>query len=1027
MSPAAIPALISALVTAVVSAVASTTISLLSQAIMGKKSSQSQRRESQDTRQRQNLTSTIAGLPVVYGKARVGGLRVFAETKIAYESTETVSSNGTSYTQNTRGDYLYAVTALCEGEIDDIEQVLIDGIDANDARFKSPQKVDITLEWDFTEPNDIELVRAVEFQPQNGQYYNIYNKEYYGTPYAKWAGGWYGMNGGYGILPTTVQEKYKPDRYAIYRQNLDIQGSSNTLILKSVGGIKGIALQNSDYGNYKYTVEYIRDDGLQIRVGSASVHIDTDNNDFAYISRDALNVSQNSYQDGEYIKSSYRLGGSDNSTAIDFLTSELTGYEANRLGTGIAYMAHRLLKHTAGQKASDTEIKRVPEITAIVKGKVVYDPRDNMHKWSDNPALCILDYLTNSVYGFGLDMSEIDIDSFVNEANYCDETVSNPDGTSKRYTLNGVVNTENKLIDNLKELLTSCNGQILWSINEWKLAIDKAQEAVMTIGETVIVGNMDIKRGSLSSRQNTIKAKYLKPELGYQFDVLDIVSNDYKAIDNNKTYSLERELLFTSSLNEAFRLSVLDLKRSRLDLSIKFKTIISSYALQAGDVVAINYDIFGWSAKKFRITSQILDADGLLEYEAVEYDSNIYDTSDFELASSYQDSSMTSPFEALPPENISYTQSYINDSNNNYINSVLLEWDNALSINTMSYKIELKPHGFGDWQVLGYSNDSAYTINSLTAGEYELRIKTINSLGYNSIYAYKNIVVNNATDAPLQITKFYQTASNASSLSLEWERPARLGNNGYYLIKHWHEKTGVIWNSVENARWIVPSSQNSLTIPRIDGTYMIKAVNSAGITAEQEAVLVIDSNINLTLLDTLICETAWLGDKQNCWVDADKLKLAYLDALLWDSINIDWDTIATDWDNGVLPNAKYPNTASYQPSDILDLLTPQNIRLVKHITANLIENLQNWDDITGNWDDITGNWDGGNTDEIMIAVYYCTTTDDPSSSSAVWSDYRLLTQNDEYARGVKIKVEIVKQKVETQLEISSLQVEAYQI
>jgi len=67
---------------------------------------------------------------------------------------------------------------------------------------------------------------------------------------------------------------------------------------------------------------------------------------------------------------------------------------------------------------------RPPNISCVVKGKKLYDPRTETFSWSDNPALCIRDYLTNTLYGCGVQASsEIDEDSFISAANLCDEVI----------------------------------------------------------------------------------------------------------------------------------------------------------------------------------------------------------------------------------------------------------------------------------------------------------------------------------------------------------------------------------------------------------------------------------------------------------------------------------------------------------------------------------------------------------------------------------------------------------------------------
>jgi hypothetical protein len=66
----------------------------------------------------------------------------------------------------------------------------------------------------------------------------------------------------------------------------------------------------------------------------------------------------------------------------------------------------------------------IPNITAVVKGKKVYDPRSATTDWSDNPALCIADYLCDTRYGLDATLAdEIDADQLTAAANTCDERV----------------------------------------------------------------------------------------------------------------------------------------------------------------------------------------------------------------------------------------------------------------------------------------------------------------------------------------------------------------------------------------------------------------------------------------------------------------------------------------------------------------------------------------------------------------------------------------------------------------------------
>lgn len=78
---------------------------------------------------------------------------------------------------------------------------------------------------------------------------------------------------------------------------------------------------------------------------------------------------------------------------------------------------------------------REPAITALVRGKKIFDPRTNTTAWSDNAALVIADWITSED---GLNR-EVDWDDVAIEADVCDETVLDRNGVAqKRWTLNGM-------------------------------------------------------------------------------------------------------------------------------------------------------------------------------------------------------------------------------------------------------------------------------------------------------------------------------------------------------------------------------------------------------------------------------------------------------------------------------------------------------------------------------------------------------------------------------------------------------------
>ena len=135
--------------------------------------------------------------------------------------------------------------------------------------------------------------------------------------------------------------------------------------------------------------------------------------------------------------------GSATQTADPMFTASI-GSEwtsAHKLN-GIAYIAAKYHYDTRGMWSG------IPQLTVVVQGKKVFDPRDNTqtfgtlstYKWSDNPALCFLDYITNDEYGKGLSNNDINMTTFATAANIAEGTENNADfnGSEQAIAWSGV-------------------------------------------------------------------------------------------------------------------------------------------------------------------------------------------------------------------------------------------------------------------------------------------------------------------------------------------------------------------------------------------------------------------------------------------------------------------------------------------------------------------------------------------------------------------------------------------------------------
>lgn len=112
----------------------------------------------------------------------------------------------------------------------------------------------------------------------------------------------------------------------------------------------------------------------------------------------------------------YKHLGAPTQTADANLVAENVGWTTNHRLRGRAYLYAKLGFY------ADRWPTGIPVLKAEVRGRLAYDPRTALTDWTDNPAVCIRDYLTQS-FGLNAGAGEINDATFIAAANISDEYV----------------------------------------------------------------------------------------------------------------------------------------------------------------------------------------------------------------------------------------------------------------------------------------------------------------------------------------------------------------------------------------------------------------------------------------------------------------------------------------------------------------------------------------------------------------------------------------------------------------------------
>ena len=715
--------------------------------------------------------------------------------------------------------------------------------------------------------------------------------------------------------------------------------------------------------------------------------------------------------------------GSDTQTAIDSLVSRVSGWTSAHRLQGTAYIYTRL------KYDQDVFPGGVPTITADVKGIKVFDPRTSTTAWSENPALCIRDYLTNTRYGRGIDSALIDDTSFSAAANYCDELVTIGGESIKRYTTNGVVDTSRTSLENIKELLTACRGFLVFSGGKYKIVIDKPETATFTFNEDNIIGAWSIGLGNKQNTYNRVRVNFYNPDRSWQPDVTAVESTALRTIDNGLLLEREIELPFTASEPRAKAIATMNLNQSRQQVSCEFTATIEGMRCEVGDVVYISHKTPGWdtlnsgAGKKFRIIEIAMQSTDEVRVKALEYDETVYDFGTIPASDPTPNTNLPDPFTvALPGLPAVSEEIYVTREGAGVKAKAILTWTAAPDIFVRQYEVQYKLTSASTYTSAGTTSGTTFDVLDIAPGTYDFRVKAINSIGVSSGWKTTTHEIFGLLAKPSALTNL--TLSAVSSMAvLTWDQSVdldvRIG--GKIEIRHSSLTSGASWaNSVSlGSGSSLNGTATFAVLTLVEGTYLVRAVDSSGIKSDTVSISTDAATaLAYTTLTTITESPTFPGVKSDVRVEDSLLRLAGQETMdEWSDV----DALAS-WDIG---EGGIDQFGYYLFDTGYDYGSVSRIRLTRKITSTLAQPLDQMDSRTALMDS-WADFDGTDAAAGDCRVFVRHTDDDPTGSPT-WSNWELLTVNEYNHRAFEFKAELSVNDPAYNIRVSELSVTASEI
>lgn len=474
------------------------------------------------------------------------------------------------------------------------------------------------------------------------------------------------------------------------------------------------------------------------------------------------------------VRVSKHLGADAQVTSTYLSGLNATRYTANHRLRGLCYLVVTL----------DLEEQRFqggpPNITADVSGRKIYDPRTTTTVWSDNPALCVRDYLIGP-WGMEVVSGDVDDTSVIAAANACDELITLVEGATstpnqKRFTCNGAVSTDGSVEASLEDLAKSMAGRVTYGA-KWRVQAGTWTASVLSLTDDDLHGQIEIVQAdtSMSELMNGIRGQHIKRGAQTPSDFNPYRNATFAAADGRDLWTTGN-LPFTDELPRARNLCRIFVEANRSGQVIRYPAKLKAWPLEIGDRVTVTSAEYVLTAKTYRVTDWQFDLTSAVVLTLQEDDATIYDLADAAVADPTPNTDLPNPWAVAVVAGVSATSGTATlqrQGDGTIVPRVLVSWT-AITDNGVTggghVLISWRLNGGTTWvtmEVAG-SEINAYLADVREGDPIVVDVRARNVLGAVGPSAFVTHVVVGKSAAPSNVTNLAY-AIKPGQVQITWD------------------------------------------------------------------------------------------------------------------------------------------------------------------------------------------------------------------------------------------------------------------
>ena len=595
-----------------------------------------------------------------------------------------------------------------------------------------------------------------------------------------------------------------------------------------------------------------------------------------------------------------------------------------------------------------------------------------------------------------------------------------------KFETNAVLDTDQKVLENVKKLTNPMSALFTYSNGVYKIKIEGTGSAIKTITADHVVGGAKVLGERKNNKYNRVIGTYVNPFKNYQNDTVSFPPADDSNVetafqhatllaeDNNSL--LEGNFQFPNVTNtyNAEALCEIILRRSRNQLQIQLTLTSEFLELEIGDIIAITYPTGGFDAKPFRVLGMEINEDLTVNVQLFEHQDNFYTFNEKDPIPTIADTTLPNPFIVQAP--VIEVSDELRALNEEAI-SVLLVDVQATDEFIVDFEVQAKKSTDTAYINLGRGASSKFELANVEDNAvYDVRARSVSSISRSEFVSAQHQVVGK-TAPPADVTNFQINIVDTEA-HLSWTPVPDL-DLSHYIIRHSPLTSGAIFSNAITLIDKVSRPANTVTVPALTGTYFIRSVDKIGLKSLNATsnVALINNVKNLNFVASSTQDPNFTGTKTDVVVIDDAL---ILETALFDSISGNFDDALGNFDGGA---GTVLSSGTYDFDTYIDTGGIYSSRITARVIMERQDYVNLFDDASGNFDAREGLFDGANETfgDVNVQLQIAKTNGDPVSGT--YSNFQKFNVGDYTGRAFKFRAVLLSEDVEATPKVTGLSVQ----